>query len=70
MVHETPDPATLFLELQRLLKHRGRLLVVEPKVHVSRAAFAAMQEAAEAAGLVARAPITRLMSRGVSLALP
>ena len=69
MVHETPDPAAFFHEVQSLLKPNGRLLVVEPKVHVSRVAFAAIQSAAAAAGLIAQAPFTRLMSRGVLLVL-
>lgn len=70
MVHETPDRTAFFLEVRRLLKHNGQLLVVEPKGHVSRAEFTAMQKAAEAAGLLAQAPIRRRLSRGVLLVLP
>lgn len=68
MVHETPSPAALLREVRTLLKGDGRLLVVEPKMHVSGAAFAAIEDAAEAAGLVRVAPFSGLASRGVLLA--
>ncbi len=67
MVHETPDPAAFFGEVRTLLKKNARLLVVEPRIHVSRSAFAAMGHAAEAAGLIRRAPFGGLASRGMLL---
>jgi ubiquinone/menaquinone biosynthesis C-methylase UbiE len=39
MVHEVPDPARLFRELYDVLKPGGRLLLAEPKGHVSAEAF-------------------------------
>jgi ubiquinone/menaquinone biosynthesis C-methylase UbiE len=39
MVHETPNPENLIAELSRCLKPEGRLLVAEPRGHVSDAAF-------------------------------
>jgi len=53
MVHETPDPPAFFKEAEAMLKEGGRLLVVEPKMHVSKTAFEAMVKAAEKAGLKA-----------------
>lgn len=68
MVHETPDPAAFLREVRTLLKPDGRLLVVEPKIHVRRAAFETLRAQARSAGLVERQAITRLLSRGVLLA--
>ncbi len=67
MVHETLDPTTFFREVRTLLKDDGRLLVAEPRLHVSGKAWAAIQASARAAGLIERAPIGYLMSRGVLL---
>jgi len=51
MVHETPDPQCFFTEIHSMLAPRGKLLVVEPKMHVSRMSFLAMVEIAVDAGL-------------------
>jgi hypothetical protein len=51
MVHETPDPRYFFEEIKTMLKAGGKLLVVEPKLHVSQAAFEAMVTDAKGAGL-------------------
>lgn len=51
MVHETPSPLRFLEETGRMLKDGGRLLVVEPKMHVSRKVFGQMLEDAAAAGL-------------------
>lgn len=51
MVHETPDPRYFFEETKTMLKTGGKLLVVEPKMHVSQASFVAMVAEAESAGL-------------------
>lgn len=50
-VHEAPDASRLFSELARSLKPGGRILFVEPRGHVSAAAFQKSLEAAQAAGL-------------------
>lgn len=41
MLHELPDQRAFFLEVLSLLRPDGRLLVVEPPFHVSKASFAA-----------------------------
>jgi len=51
MVHEVNDPAGFFAELVPTLKPDGRVLVVEPRWHVSADDFAAGLEAAARAGL-------------------
>jgi ubiquinone/menaquinone biosynthesis C-methylase UbiE len=53
MVHETPDPPAFLREVKGLLKPGGKMLAVEPKMHVSKSSFAAMLAEAEAAGLTA-----------------
>ena len=53
MVHETPDPRRFFEETKSMLKKGGRLLVVEPKMHVGQAAFDSMVANAARAGLQA-----------------
>ncbi len=53
MVHETPGPAAFFKEARAMLKEGGRLLVVEPRMHVSKTAFEAMVGVAEKTGLKA-----------------
>ncbi len=44
MVHEVRAHDALFRELKNILKPEGRLLVIEPKFHVTGKAFAAMEE--------------------------
>jgi ubiquinone/menaquinone biosynthesis C-methylase UbiE len=53
MVHETPDMGAFLKEAKSMLKQEGRLLVVEPKMHVSKAAFEKMVEDGKRAGLMA-----------------
>jgi len=50
MVHEVPDQWRFFRETHELLRSGARLLLVEPKGHVVKAAFAQTVAAAEAAG--------------------
>ncbi len=42
MIHEVPNQESLFEELQSILKPGGKLLIVEPKFHVSGKAFEEM----------------------------
>ncbi|UCG84738.1 MAG: methyltransferase domain-containing protein [Gemmatimonadota bacterium] len=56
VVHEIPNQAGLFQELGSILKPTGRLLVVEPPFHVSKAAFAETIGRARRAGF---APVAR-----------
>lgn len=51
VVHEVAAPCAFFAELAAALKPDGRILVVEPPLHVSRAGFARSLAAAESAGL-------------------
>jgi len=51
MVHEVPDKPAFFAEAERLLKPEAHLLLVEPKVHVTRMAFEQEVAQARAAGL-------------------
>jgi ubiquinone/menaquinone biosynthesis C-methylase UbiE len=53
MIHETPDPAAFLAEMRAMLKERGRLLVVEPKFHVSQKKFETLLKVAREAGLKA-----------------
>jgi ubiquinone/menaquinone biosynthesis C-methylase UbiE len=50
MVHEVPDEWRFFRETHELLRSGARLLLVEPRGHVLKAAFAQTLAAAEAAG--------------------
>lgn len=50
MVHEVPSAETLFKELHAILKSEGRLLLVEPKFHVSESQFSGIYQAAQGAG--------------------
>ena len=52
VIHELPPAHTFFKEVAAALKPGGKLLVVEPKGHVSNAEFARAKEATVAAGLV------------------
>jgi hypothetical protein len=57
VVHEIQEKAPFFAEIASALKPDGTVLVVEPPLHVSRAAFEASLAVAERAGLrVARRP--------------
>ena len=50
MVHEIPDQAAFFAEIEEMLKRDGRLLIIEPPFHVSRAAFERTVDKARNAG--------------------
>jgi SAM-dependent methyltransferase len=54
VVHELPRQDAFFAEVARALKPDGAVLVVEPPLHVSRAAFESSLAVAERAGLVVR----------------
>jgi len=51
MVHEVPDAQAFLKEIAGHLKPGGKLLIVEPKIHVSASSFNNMLEAARLAGL-------------------
>jgi len=50
MVHEVPDASALFSEIHRLLKPAGRLLMAEPRLHVSQDDFERSVSIAEGCG--------------------
>jgi ubiquinone/menaquinone biosynthesis C-methylase UbiE len=51
MVHEVPNTEAFLKEVAALLRPKGKLLIVEPKFHVSESAFKRTLEAAQIAGL-------------------
>ena len=51
MVHEVPDKEALFREIRGILNTNGQVLMVEPPVHVSKAAFAETISIARGSGL-------------------
>jgi len=67
MVHEVPDKASFFTEVWRALKPGGKLLVVEPKGHVSQDQFEKTVAAAEKIGYRAEAIPGKMGGRRVLL---
>jgi ubiquinone/menaquinone biosynthesis C-methylase UbiE len=55
MVHEVPDAARFFADVHAMLKDGARLLLVEPRGHVGKQAFARTLELAAAAELALQA---------------
>jgi ubiquinone/menaquinone biosynthesis C-methylase UbiE len=53
MIHEVPDVEAFLKEVATLLKSSGKLLIVEPKFHVSASSFKRTLKAAQLAGLKA-----------------
>jgi ubiquinone/menaquinone biosynthesis C-methylase UbiE len=53
MIHETPDKTNTLRELKNLLRDGGKILTVEPKMHVTKTAFDKMILIAEGVGLKA-----------------
>ena len=51
MVHEVPDAEAFLKEVASALKPRGKLLIVEPRMHVSAAAFERTIDIARRVGL-------------------
>jgi len=69
MAHEVPDPGRLFAGIRAALKPEGRLLLVEPRMHVAEDAFAGLVGAAEGAGFVCEGKEYIRLSRAVVLRL-
>ena len=69
MVHEVPDQQRMFEELKSLLNTGGKILIVEPKIHVTDKSFGKMIARLESAGLeiIERPKIS--LSRAVLLAV-
>jgi ubiquinone/menaquinone biosynthesis C-methylase UbiE len=51
VAHEVPDRGSFFLQIRTLLVPDGKLLLAEPKLHVSKSEFEAIIADAVAAGL-------------------
>jgi len=68
VMHEVPNPAELFVEIASILKPNGRVLIVEPPLHVTKQAFAETIELARQAGLAAVAKPRMLFNKTVLLA--
>jgi ubiquinone/menaquinone biosynthesis C-methylase UbiE len=63
VVHELPDAESFFIEVASVLRPGGRMLVVEPKLHVTEESFAETVKAAKAAGFSTEKPPGVLFSR-------
>jgi ubiquinone/menaquinone biosynthesis C-methylase UbiE len=61
MVHEVPDKKTLFTELKSFLAENGRILIVEPPLHVSKNDFNITMDIAQSAGLKVNAGLRLFM---------
>lgn len=67
MVHEVRDRRRFFTEVRSRLRPGGKLLVAEPRVHVTKRAFEAEVTAAEASGWTRAAEPQVALSRAVLL---
>jgi ubiquinone/menaquinone biosynthesis C-methylase UbiE len=68
MVHEVPDQQRFFKEMGSLLNPGGRIMVAEPKIHVTRKSFSEMVNVLESTGfkIIGRPEI--VLSRSLLLA--
>jgi ubiquinone/menaquinone biosynthesis C-methylase UbiE len=67
MVHEVPDQDKLFREIRSMLKEEGKVLIVEPKFHVSKKAFKETKEVVEKLGFEIIEQPKLFMSRAIVL---
>ena len=70
MVHEIPDQSSFFNEVWRALKPGGKLLVVEPRGHVSQDQFEQTVAAAEEIGFEPEAVSSKVGGREALLTKP
>ena len=70
MAHEVPDQAGFFSEVWKALKSGGRLLVLEPKFHVTRNDFQRTMAAAESAGFKLETTFNQTFTRNVVMRKP
>ena len=68
VVHEVPDQASFFKEVWQTLKPEGKLLMVEPKGHVSAEQFGQTLSAAKKTGFKQEALSSKIGGRGTLLA--
>ena len=67
MAHEVPDKPRFFAQISDLLKPGGRLLLVEPKFHVTRGSFRRTVEVCRAAGFRLLGEPAIILSRAVRM---
>jgi ubiquinone/menaquinone biosynthesis C-methylase UbiE len=67
MIHEVPDHINLFKELKSILKPGGRILIAEPKMHVTGKAFQKMTSIIEKTGFKISAKPKIFFSRSLML---
>ncbi len=70
MVHEVPDQDSLFKELKSILKPEGKILIVEPRMHVTGKAFRKMSSIIEKSGLKITEKSKVFFSRAIVLEHP
>ncbi|MHB8791277.1 MAG: class I SAM-dependent methyltransferase [Desulfobulbaceae bacterium] len=70
MVHEVPDQEAFFREIASILRPGGKVLVVEPPLHVAKKDFAATLAAARAAGFTTAPGPKVLLSKTAVLEIP
>jgi len=70
MVHEIPDQRRFLAEGFSLLKPSGKLLIVEPKLHVSAAAFHETVQVAKSIGFKELGKLSIALSRSILLSRP
>jgi len=68
LVHEVPDKDRLFLEIGNTLKQAGKLLIAEPKTHVSKTDFDKSTAIAQSAGFAVISDLRIRLSYAVLLA--
>lgn len=70
VVHEVPEPARFFEEVTAVMKPGAKILIIEPKGHVSAARFRETAALAEAAGLAAVEDFLDIRARRALLRKP
>lgn len=70
VVHETPDASAFLAEIFAALKPEARLLVIEPRGHVSKAAFDKTLSQAKQCGFTTADPGFKMRGRAALLSKP
>jgi ubiquinone/menaquinone biosynthesis C-methylase UbiE len=67
MVHEVPDTDNFFRQIRLCLKPKGKVLIAEPKIHVSSKRFQEILESAQRSGLNCSGRLSIRFSRSAVL---
>ena len=70
MLHEVPDQLDFFNRLKKIMKSNARVLVVEPKIHVSSAMFVRTMQTAKQSGFLLQDYPRIALSRAILLSRP